>query len=223
MNGSWRVFTWRGVPVNLNWSMLLAWPMLAAWGYGFGRALMALPAFVAIMLVHELGHAAVARWRGVQVLGIDLYLMHGRCVHEATYDEFDDVLIAWGGVAGQVPLLVVGLLAQWLSQLLPYAVAGALGPAVGTLISANVLTAMFNLIPVAPLDGAKAWRIVPYALRGALPWVRSRLRKVKKHRRLRLVRADMLQEARVEQRMAEDAETARAAADLLQRITNGKS
>jgi hypothetical protein len=37
------------------------------------------------------------------------------------------------------------------------------------------------------------------------------------------VQTEALREARVEQRMAEDPETARAAADLLQRITNGKS
>jgi Zn-dependent protease len=118
-------------------------------------------AFLFLLVVHELGHAAVARWRNVEVQRIELYFIHGLCAHDEPYHEEDDVLIAWGGVAAQLVVLVIAFAANLLlAAFAPFAYLAA-APLFGVLIQTNLLIMVFNLIPVPPLDGAKAWRGLP--------------------------------------------------------------
>src|SRR5690349_17357044 len=109
MQTSWRLLNWRGVPVVLSWTVFLALPYF----YYRQRALLgmaiAFACFFFLMLIHELGHAAVARWRRVRVLEIQLYVVHGLCRHEAPDREIDDIWIAWGGVAAQAVVLLIAL------------------------------------------------------------------------------------------------------------------
>lgn len=226
MKSSWRVFTWRGAPVTVDWTMVFAWPLLAMLGRGWTNALLALPAFVLLLLAHEMGHAYVARLRGSPVLGIDLYVMHGACRYEQPYYEYDDVLIAWGGVAAQALLLACAWPALWALPWAPHAVRQALAPSLNVLVGTNLLIALINLLPVAPLDGAKAWRILPYLLRGLGEKWQAYQARARKRGGLRLVRARARRDERVaqqaEQRLGEDAESARLAAEVLARLQGRK-
>ena len=161
MRSSWRLGQWRGIPISLHWTVFIGIP----WFLYQTRSLLdtgaAFFAFFLLLLVHELGHAAVAMWRRVEVHRIQLFFLHGNCSHELPEYELDDVLIAWGGVAAQFVVLVIALGADLLLATLSPAARVLGSPVFHVFIATNIFLMIFNLIPVAPFDGAKAWRILP--------------------------------------------------------------
>jgi Zn-dependent protease len=192
-----------------------------AFGHTGAHALASLPAYIALIVAHEMGHAEMVRWRGLRARGIHVYAMHGACYYEQPYYEFDDVLIAWGGVGAQVLLLVLALAARWLTGFAPYPLQSALAPAFGIFISTNMVIGFFNLLPIPPLDGAKAWRILPYAWRWlGEQWQARRPTWVKRRKRnMRAMRAPAAQLAvNTEPMDVDDPEAARVATDLLERL-----
>ena len=165
--GLWSLGRWRGVPVWLHWSVWLA---LAWFGYRERQwlpALLTFAGFLALLAIHELGHAVAAQSRRVRVHEIHLYLLHGLCRHAVPARERDDVFIAWGGVLAQAAVLMVALpLSAGIGALSPMS-SIQLAPLFRVLIWANAWMIAFNLLPIAPLDGHRAWRVLR-PLRGAL-------------------------------------------------------
>lgn len=209
MRPTWRLGKWRGIPVSLHWTVLIALP----WFYYQTRSVPAtaisLAAFFFLLIAHEIGHAAVALWRNVGVDEIELFFIHGLCRHEEPYHEKDDVLIAWGGVAAQLVVLVIAYGTNMvLATLSPFTHQIA-SPLFRVLIETNVVIMILNLIPVAPLDGAKAWRI--------LPMLRARAQQTSWTMSLPKLGAAR-QNAR--DRMLE-AESARITADIIDRLKKG--
>lgn len=152
---------WWGVPVRAHWSLLLVIP----WYYLHSRSLylsaIAFAPFTFLMLVHEFGHAVVARWHRLRVHQINLLFLHGQCVHEAPYCEADHVRIAWAGVGAQMIVLILALAVTVPARYAPLSAQFYLEPFLWMLVQGNLLIIAFNLIPVAPLDGHIAWRFVP--------------------------------------------------------------
>src|SRR5262245_21542359 len=104
-NGSWTIGWYRGAPVRLHWSLPLGalYFCHGAWAPG------AWLAFALVILVHELGHAAlVARYRH-RVVAIDVHGLGGECSYRGDVTEWQRTIIAWGGVAAQGVLLVATL------------------------------------------------------------------------------------------------------------------
>jgi Zn-dependent protease len=161
MRSSWRLGQWRGIPISLHWTVFIG----IAWFFYQTRSVvdtgLAFVAFTFLLLVHELGHAAVALWRQVEVHNIQLYFLHGRCSHELPEYELDDVLIAWGGVAAQLVVLVVALGANVVLAMLSPVALGLASPLLHVFVATNAFIMIFNLLPIASFDGAKAWRILP--------------------------------------------------------------
>jgi membrane-associated protease RseP (regulator of RpoE activity) len=122
------------------------------------HAAVSIASYLAVILIHEAGHAFMARRLGYEVHTIRLGLFHGLCEFEAPETELDHVLISWAGVLAQlavaVPILVVAVVFE--SYDFGYA-----APALAFLGYLNLLTALFNLAPTPPLDGAIAWRVIP--------------------------------------------------------------
>jgi Zn-dependent protease len=148
-----------GAPVNVHWSvfavvLLLALISLRSPLY----AAISIASYLAIVVIHESGHAWVARRLGYRVATLQIGWLHGRCEYESPYSETDDVMIAWGGVLAQfavaIPLLILMALAG--NRDLGYA-----GPVVGILGQLNALIALVNLAPAQGLDGHTAWRALP--------------------------------------------------------------
>ena len=167
--GFWQLGRWMGVPVALHWSALLPFGWCLLHRQNVLAALSSVLAFLVLMAVHELGHAVAARSRGFEVIGIRLYLLHGVCEVEAPEREEDDVFIAWGGVLAQLCLFVAALLVlQAASALLPGS-APVLQPVLFVFLHANLVIAAINLFPMAPLDGHRAWRVLPLLWRAATP------------------------------------------------------
>jgi Zn-dependent protease/predicted transcriptional regulator len=126
----------------------------------------ALGLFVSI-LVHELGHSVTARLYGVKVNRITLWLLGGM----AQFDEMPrqrgaEAIVA---IVGPIVSIAVGLLC-WaaLAALPPGAVAARF--VLSYLRTANIILAIFNMIPALPLDGGRVLRSL-LALR--LPHLRA--------------------------------------------------
>ena len=66
-------------------------------------------------------------------------------------------VIAWGGVIAQTCVLVVmGLVVL----LFGYPAGGMLGLIIYWLVKINIFIIIFNLIPIRPLDGYEAWKLL---------------------------------------------------------------
>ncbi len=158
-----------GVIVELNWTVLAiaalvtlsvaggilpaAAPGYQATQYVVGGVAAAL-ALLASILVHELGHALVAQRNGVKVERISLWAFGGVAQMESEAETpRSEFLIAGIGPAIS---LILGL-----ALIYPASVVGGLfGAVLGWLASINIILAVFNLIPGAPLDGGRllhAW------------------------------------------------------------------
>lgn len=161
-----------GVRVGLNWSVLFIIALVAftlaegrfpdahpghpAWAY-WASALSASVVFLASLLAHELAHAVVARRNGVQVDGITLWMLGGVArLHSEAPTPAAELRIA--GV-GPLTSAVAGGgflgLAVWLDAL---HASGLVVEAVAWLAAINIVLAVFNALPAAPLDGGRLLR-----------------------------------------------------------------
>jgi len=166
-----RLGTWLGIPVGMNWSLLFllalfAWELAefefpshaghasgADWVAGVVGALMLLVSLIA----HEMSHSVVARHNGVGVRSITLFLFGGVSQLEGeAHTPGADFRIAAVGPA--TSLVTAGIFCA--AQAAAVA-AGAHGLVVATLKwlwEINVVLAVFNMIPGAPLDGGRVLR-----------------------------------------------------------------
>lgn len=178
-NGQILVGHWKQVPIFFHWSVAIWFPWYFFQMQRVVPALMASLATLLILVAHECGHALMARLRTTPVYAVRIYFLQGRCEHAHPHDEMDDVCIAWGGVLAQGLLLGLALLLQRLLLVTWPEAHFFLDPAFNTLIFANLLWMAFTLLPIAPLDGHVAWRIIPL-LRGTRLRFKSELRRTVK-------------------------------------------
>lgn len=115
--------------------------------------------FFASLLAHELAHALVARWKGIPVDGITLFLFGGmartRMEAETAGDEFQ--IAAVGPLMSFLVAVLLGLLFMAGASL-------GVSPAVLAVLQyiavLNVILAVFNMLPGFPLDGGRVLRAV---------------------------------------------------------------
>jgi Zn-dependent protease len=154
----------RGVDVYVHWSAcaIAAFLLFSAIIQGAVFAAVAILAFAGVMLLHELGHAEIARRRCVKVLWIELYPIHGLTWYERPDTLLDDYYIAWGGILAQS--LVAVPLVTWIA-LFGYTASKAINAVLAILGFYSLAVAIFNLLPIGRLDGRKTWRLIPILLR----------------------------------------------------------
>lgn len=149
---SWRLGRVFGFPVEINLSFLLLLAVVffasSGVGGGLGAVVMVLFAF-GFVLLHELGHALVARRLGVHVSGIELSFFGGAAkMIDMPRSANHELAIAAAGPAVSLMLGGVGLgLGLALHS-----------PFVATLGWINFIIAGFNLIPALPMDGGRILR-----------------------------------------------------------------
>lgn len=145
---SWRIGTVLGFPVELNLSFLLLLALVfVAFGGLWGVLLMTL--VFGSVLLHELGHAVVARRLGVQVAGIELSFFGGAAkMIQLPRTATHEVLIAAAGPAVSLVLAGLGLGVGALTHSAFFAWLGW----------TNLIIAAFNLIPALPMDGGRILR-----------------------------------------------------------------
>lgn len=168
-----------GVHIGLHWSVFGILALLAALGFvrwpevvpGYSTVTYAVAAalgavlFAASLLAHELGHAVLAQRRGIQVDGITLWLLGGvaKLRGEATSPGADFRIAAVGPLISAIVGVGFGVLG-WLSAVL--GVAPIVTVVLSFLALINLVLAVFNLIPAAPLDGGRILRSLLWAWRG---------------------------------------------------------
>jgi membrane-associated protease RseP (regulator of RpoE activity) len=125
-------------------------------------SIVALVAYMGVLLIHESGHLIAAHRMHCEVLSIQLYPVFGITKFETPWSRFDHCVIAWGGVIAQaaVALPVVG----WVI-LFGYTRFEPLNALLALLGFFSLGVAAFNLLPIAPLDGAIAWAIIPESIK----------------------------------------------------------
>lgn len=180
MKATVRLGTIAGIRVGVHWSVLgiliilvvalgvARWPLLVP-GYPtaayVAAAVVAALLFLGSLLAHELSHAVVARRNDVEVDDITLWLLGGvaKLRSEARTPRADLRIAAAGPL---MSLLVAGLFGL-LAVLLVTVDAGVLIVGIAAYLAAiNVVLAVFNLIPAAPLDGGRILRAALWAWKG---------------------------------------------------------
>ncbi|MDH3680342.1 MAG: site-2 protease family protein [Acidimicrobiia bacterium] len=158
-----------GIPIGVNWSIVAVAVL-----FSFALAVQALPrsapdsslgirltmasiavvVFFASILAHELGHAMAAQAHGVGVHGITLWLLGGVAkLDRQAPSARAEFQIA---VAGPAVSLALGVFFLSLTVILIAVAPIPLLVAVAAWLGGvNVILALFNLLPAAPLDGGR--------------------------------------------------------------------
>jgi Zn-dependent protease len=136
-----------GIPIQVNLSFLLLLLLLLIW-QGLGGVVLLLVAFSSV-LVHELGHALVARRLHVPIISIELHFFGGAArMARMPSSPREEILIA---AAGPVVSFAISLLGGLL-----YLLFGFFG--FGYLALINLILGGFNLLPALPMDGGRIFR-----------------------------------------------------------------
>lgn len=180
MRQSLRLGRIAGIPVGVHWSVIVIMLLITQ-----GLAMVLLPAaapgrsvvlywsvalmFAALLLVallaHEFAHALVARHYRMPVKRVTLWLLGGLAELEGEPPTpRADLLIA---IVGPLTSLVTGLAAGAVAVGARMLGASALLVAPLTWFAlVNVVLAVFNLLPGAPLDGGRVLRAIVWKVRG---------------------------------------------------------
>ena len=185
----WRLFRVLGIPISLDasWLIILAlltltlaetFPKLMAEYYPGVRAsvppygywimgLIAAVVFFVCVVLHELGHAIVARSMGMPIRGITLFLFGGvaELGDEPVSAGTEFVMAIAGPAVSFVLAIVLGALAWvgynsgWVPEIVII---------LGYLAVVNAMVLVFNLIPAFPLDGGRVLRSILWGATGKL-------------------------------------------------------
>jgi Zn-dependent protease len=141
---------WR-IPVRVHFSLVFGLLYVSGFRFEPGAWL----GYFVLVLAHELGHALLVRAYRLRVFAIEIHALGGACWHEPSPTRIAESVIAWGGVLAQ---LVLYVLASVILLLYPPDVAW-LYPFWSVMLSVNLTIIAINLLPIAPLDGARAWQL----------------------------------------------------------------
>lgn len=125
---------------------------LAAYGLGLLSALL----LFASILLHELGHAIVARRNGVEIEEIDLWLLGG-VARMAGYPRTAAAELRFA-IAGPAVTLLIAATFVAIGAALPGSSPAALRALVDYQAFVNLAILAFNLLPAFPLDGGRVTR-----------------------------------------------------------------
>ncbi len=175
---SYRIGRIAGIPIGVSplWLVIVAlitWTLGASYfpeqvhgistGAAYALGLASALLLFASILAHELGHALVARRRGVEVEEIDLWLLGGVSrIRGEAHAPRDELRYA---IAGPAVSAVLAICFGAAAVLLPSSTPAAISALVEYQALINGVILVFNLIPAFPLDGGRVLH--------ALLWRRS--------------------------------------------------
>lgn len=100
----------------------------------------------------------MARQLARRVISIRIYPIHGTCTFEQPRSPYHDAWIAWGGPAAQIILSLPLILIVYF---IGYSRFQPINAVLAILGFFSLSIAVFNLLPIRPLDGKRAWAIIP--------------------------------------------------------------
>jgi Zn-dependent protease/CBS domain-containing protein len=166
LDPSWFIMAvlWTSTLANDN-GMFKGFSPAVRWGMGAAGTL----GLFASVVVHELAHSLVARRFGISMRGITLFIFGG--VAEMSSEPPSPKAEFWVAAAGPAMSFAIGFAGLGVSSL------GRIGdwpPALMAVVSylalANLVLALFNLVPAFPLDGGRIFRSILWRWKGSLRW-----------------------------------------------------
>jgi membrane-associated protease RseP (regulator of RpoE activity) len=149
----------KGVDVYVHWTVLaIAAFMILGALQRPALTLVGLISYLSLLLIHETGHLLAAHRRHSEVFSIKLYPIFGITYFEAPWSRIDHCIIAWGGVLAQAVIAIP--LVLWV-KLFGYSRFEPVNAIFAILGFFSIGVALFNLLPIPPLDGATAWGLFP--------------------------------------------------------------
>jgi stage IV sporulation protein FB len=156
-----------GIPIRIHVTFVILLLWIGMWAAAGSRNVPRELAFVlalfACVLLHEMGHAAMAKRFGVRTREIVLYPIGGVARLERMPGGWAELLIALAGPAVNVVIAAI-LSVVLLARGVPVDVARAAplmsGDLVDKLFAINVMLVVFNMIPAFPMDGGRVLRAV---------------------------------------------------------------
>ena len=146
-------------------------------GVAYATTVVTVLLFYGSLILHELGHALVARREGIDVKRIDLFLFGGLTqMSRDTASPGEEFRVAVAGpvmtlacvlVCLVIDLAIVGPHRLWQAiELTPGIHITPVLLSLSWLLSINVLILAFNLVPAFPLDGGRIARAIVWARSG---------------------------------------------------------
>ncbi|HKQ73843.1 MAG TPA: hypothetical protein VJ810_08965 [Blastocatellia bacterium] len=124
---------------------------------GFSFVPAAWLAVLFVILIHELGHAAAVLKARADVVAIRMDALGGCCEWVGSVTRAQRLLIVWGGVLAQLILFGIALV---VSIFIGQYISDFWYPFLPVLLQWNLILVALNLLPVRPLDGHEAWRLL---------------------------------------------------------------
>lgn len=161
---SWHLGRILGIPtrIHASFALVLLWIGFTTWSaahssmavmFGLGFAL----AVFACVLLHEFGHALVARQFGIETRRITLLPIGG--VAELERSPEDPRAEMWIAAAGPaVNFAIAAVLALIGVSFGIFSGTGILSVVFSGLLWANLMLGLFNLVPAFPMDGGRVFR-----------------------------------------------------------------
>jgi len=176
-----RVGRLAGVPIGIQplWLLIVA---LITWSLGafyypdqapgivpavaYGLGLLSALLLFASILLHELGHAVVARRHGVEIEEIDLWLLGGVArMSGHPKAATDELRFALAGPA--ITFIIVTVFGA-IALALPASTPAAVTAVISYQLFVNATILVFNLLPAFPLDGGRVMRALIWSRNGDL-------------------------------------------------------
>ncbi len=186
--GSFTLFHVRGIKIGVDWSWFLVLFLVIFWmsdfyadllgeeSYATTPFLLAVASavgFFGAILLHELGHAFVARRHGIGITSIQLWIFGGMARMDRESDSpATEAKVALAGPAVTLAIVVVltaiGVAAEGWSAFREAALVESRSDVSGVmamlawLAGINFLILVFNLIPAFPMDGGRVARAIAW-------------------------------------------------------------
>ncbi|MFV1988118.1 MAG: site-2 protease family protein [Gemmatimonadota bacterium] len=178
--GGFRIGRWLGFPIRIDYSWFIV-AALVVWTFSFSEFPLRLPGyarptylamggmaaflFFLSVLLHELGHAVVARQRGITIEGITLFVFGGIAqAREEASRPIDEFLLTAAGTLASLAL--AGIFYGIEAATRAFGVPAPIVTVFGFLGLLNLVLAIFNMIPGFPLDGGRIFRSIVWAVTG---------------------------------------------------------
>jgi Zn-dependent protease len=167
--GSWKLGRAFGINIYVHWSFLLTVALVLHRTYGVGGTplaffgLMVLFAAFGCVVLHELGHALMARRFGIPTRDITLYVIGGVARLERMSEKpWEEFCIAVAGPAVNVAIAAILVIPAMLSlpgvSSAPATLEISARQFLLALLLVNGLLVLFNMIPAFPMDGGRVLR-----------------------------------------------------------------
>jgi Zn-dependent protease len=146
MKQSFKLFNFRGTPVYLSlWFFLL---------FLLTSVNVVISIFISV-LIHELAHALVANLKGYKVHSVNIDMFSGSASIDTNMHDRDSIPIVAAGPISNILLAILGLSSIYI---LPVDILILSKDFISSFITINIILAVFNILPIYPMDGGQIVR-----------------------------------------------------------------